>query len=140
MTTIADIIETITETIEALKAIVPAEELPEALQMSMKALEMDKGLDPEVKALAFSAYLQALVDAVAPSNAEVDDTQQRMQRKHHEESIDNSCAAHERALSYYSLAKLKELAMEQGLDIKARSKAVYINALVGKYRLALLNA
>lgn len=35
--------------------------------MAMKALEMDKGLDEATKALAYSAYLQALADAVLSS-------------------------------------------------------------------------
>lgn len=68
------------------------------------------------------------------------DIQQCMQRKREKEALENALYAHKRALSYYSLVELKELAKEQGLDIRGRSKAVYVNALVGKRRLALMNA
>lgn len=143
ITVITDIIETVNEIIAELKDIMPTEELPEAMEMSIDELEMDEGLDTETKAASLSAYLEALVDAVSPSNAEAasnNDIQQRTQHKRSEESIDNSCAAHEKTLSSLRLTRLKELAKEQGLDIRGRSKAVYINALVGKYRLALLNS
>lgn len=130
-------LQTINETIAELRAIIPAERFPEALQMSMKALEMDKGLDAETKAMAYSAYLQALANAVCPPQT-TNEIRQCMQRQHGKEAMENALYMYERALSGYSFVELKELAKEQGLDIRGRSKAIYVNALVGKRRLAMV--
>jgi hypothetical protein len=63
-----------------------------------------------------------------------------MQRKREKDAMENTLHAYKSALSYYSLIELKELAKEQGLDIRGRSKAIYVNALAGKRRLELMNA
>lgn len=102
---------------------------------------MDKGLDDATKALAYSAYLQALTDAMCPSQTTNEiEIQQCMQRKREKEAMENALHMYERALSGYSFVELKELAKDKGLYVRGRSKARYVNALVGKRRLALMNA
>ncbi len=64
------------------------------------------------------------------------------QQKHREQRsryIDDLADAYERQFEFDKLARLKALTIEQGLDVKGRSKKMYINALVAKYRLNLMN-
>jgi hypothetical protein len=59
---------------------------------------------------------------------------QSMQHKREKDAMENALYMHERALSSYGLADLKALAVEQGLTVKGRGKAIYVKALVEAQR------
>lgn len=110
--------EVVNETIAELKAATPAERFPDALRMSMKVLEMDKTLDDATKALAYSAYLQALADAMCPPQT-TNEIQQRMQRKHEKEAI--SSDKRKKATQHYEAFVKEQEALK---DAKEQLKAL----------------
>lgn len=110
--------EVVNETIAELKAATPAERFPDALRMSMKVLEMDKTLDDATKALAYSAYLQALADAMCPPQT-TNEIQQCMQRKREKEAI--SSDKRKKATQHYEAFVKEQEALK---DAKEQLKAL----------------